>query len=196
MKKRQFLDRLSAALSALPEEERNRTIRYYNELLEDAMEDGLSEEEAVAQLEAPEVIAQQVLQDSGIDPMEYTPNYEKKRHKWWILLLAVLTFPIWGGIAVGILGGLVGILCGLFSGIIGLLAIPIGVAGGAVGGIGMSIILFCTGNAAKGLLLLGGGLICTALTIPMTFDISLCLAHQMCLAFPALAVPKDQKRVS
>ena len=52
MTKQLFLNELSAALHGLPREERYRTLSYYDELIDDRMEDGQSEEEAVESLEA------------------------------------------------------------------------------------------------------------------------------------------------
>lgn len=48
MTKQLFLNELAAALHSLPREERYRTLGYYDELIDDRMEDGQSEEDAVA----------------------------------------------------------------------------------------------------------------------------------------------------
>ena len=47
MRKTEFLERLRAALNALPEEEAKKTIAYYAEMIDDRIEDGMSEEEAI-----------------------------------------------------------------------------------------------------------------------------------------------------
>ena len=61
MTKQLFLNELSAALHGLPREERYRTLRYYDELIDDRMEDGQSEEEAVSGLGEPEQVAREIL---------------------------------------------------------------------------------------------------------------------------------------
>ena len=43
MKKREFLDRLKASLWAMPEADKERSADYYAEMIDDRMEDGLSE---------------------------------------------------------------------------------------------------------------------------------------------------------
>ena len=48
MKKQEFLDELKKALWALPEADQKNSLEYYAEMIDDRMEDGLSEEEAVA----------------------------------------------------------------------------------------------------------------------------------------------------
>ena len=47
----------------LPKEELNRSITYYNEIIEDYIEDGMSEAQAVAQLEPVDVIASRILHE-------------------------------------------------------------------------------------------------------------------------------------
>ena len=46
MTKKAFLSELRAALSALPEQEQNERLRFYAEMIDDRMEDGMTEEEA------------------------------------------------------------------------------------------------------------------------------------------------------
>ena len=61
MTKQLFLNELSAALHGLPREERYRTLRYYDELIDDRMEDGQSEEDAVASLGEPQQVVREIL---------------------------------------------------------------------------------------------------------------------------------------
>ena len=61
MTKQLFLNELAAALHSLPREERYRTLGYYDELIDDRMEDGQSEEDAVASLGEPQQVAREIL---------------------------------------------------------------------------------------------------------------------------------------
>lgn len=61
MTKQLFLNELAAALHGLPREERYRTLGYYDELIDDRMEDGQSEEDAVASLGEPQQVAREIL---------------------------------------------------------------------------------------------------------------------------------------
>ncbi len=53
MTKREFMELLNKQTSRLPEAERNRLLEYYGEIIDDRMEEGLSEAEAVAALGDP-----------------------------------------------------------------------------------------------------------------------------------------------
>ena len=96
MTKRQFFDALSELLRVLPKEELNRTITYYNEIIEDYIEDGMSEAQAVAQLEPVDVIASRILHEEqdGVAAEQLTKQ-RKKAPVWLVVVLAVVGFPIW-----------------------------------------------------------------------------------------------------
>ena len=51
MSKTEFLTELKKALEGLPEEDIEKSLEYYSEMIDDRIEDGLSEEEAVAEEE-------------------------------------------------------------------------------------------------------------------------------------------------
>ena len=89
MTKQLFLNELAAALHSLPREERYRTLGYYDELIDDRMEDGQSEEDAVASLGEPQQVAREILGEE-----EPAPSTSKGRRVWLIVLL-VLGFPLW-----------------------------------------------------------------------------------------------------
>ena len=56
MNKQEFLDRLRKGLSGLPQAEREERLLFYSEMIDDRMEEGLTEEEAVAALGSLEEI--------------------------------------------------------------------------------------------------------------------------------------------
>ena len=61
MNKAQFTDRMAALLAGQSPAEREQLINYYIEMIDDRMEAGMSEEEAVAALGEPEALVQDVL---------------------------------------------------------------------------------------------------------------------------------------
>lgn len=66
MTRAQFLNDLYRRLSALSQEQAEQHLTYYAEMLADRMEEGMSEEEAVASMEPLDVITQRILQDEGL----------------------------------------------------------------------------------------------------------------------------------
>ncbi len=65
-----FLKALENALTSMQEEERAGVLSYYDEILQDRMEAGMSEEEAVRSMEPIEVIAARVLDEAEPAPQE------------------------------------------------------------------------------------------------------------------------------
>ena len=64
MDKRTFLERLQAALAGLPDAERERQLAYYEEMIDDRVEEGMSESEAIAALGPADQLAQRVLRQT------------------------------------------------------------------------------------------------------------------------------------
>ncbi|MDO5601317.1 MAG: DUF1700 domain-containing protein [Oscillospiraceae bacterium] len=65
MNRETFLAALCGCLSALNEAERAQVVSYYEELIDDAVENGGSEEEVLSSFDAPEAIARQILKEYG-----------------------------------------------------------------------------------------------------------------------------------
>ena len=63
MNKQEFLAGLQKGLSGLPQEDVEERLTFYGEMLDDRMEEGLSEEEAVAAAGSVEEIVGQVVAD-------------------------------------------------------------------------------------------------------------------------------------
>ena len=63
MMKKMFLDRLRVRLSCLPKEEQDERIAFYSEMIDDRMEDGLTEEEAVKAITSIDDITKEVIND-------------------------------------------------------------------------------------------------------------------------------------
>ncbi len=63
MNKQEYLQKLNQALSALTEQEKEAALHFCAEMLEDRMESGMTEEEAVAAMEDAQVLARQLAAD-------------------------------------------------------------------------------------------------------------------------------------
>lgn len=66
MNKKEFIDALSNGIEALPKEDRMERIAYYQELIEDMIEDEMNEIEAVERLGDPNEIAKDILREQSV----------------------------------------------------------------------------------------------------------------------------------
>lgn len=80
MTREQFMDALKAALEGMQEEEREGVLSYYNEMIDDRMEAGMTEEAAVKAMEPVREIASRVLEEAGIAPeKEKQPDQDNRQ---------------------------------------------------------------------------------------------------------------------
>ena len=95
MTKAEYLERLRACLEQMPPEERDRQLAYYEELLSDMIEDGMSEAEAVEHLGAPETVAAELMAEMPLATL--VKNRVKAKGGWTALniVLLVLGAPLW-----------------------------------------------------------------------------------------------------
>lgn len=162
MNRTEYLGKLAAQIATLPDEEITRSLAFYSEAIDDRMEAGLSEEEAVAQLEPPAVAARTIIEELPIVPRAVAVT--RRRSETLFLTLAIIGSPIWLSLAIGVVGAAAGIYIAIWAMVFALWAIVICFAAGPLLGIGMLIwdlatMGFTTGAFANGLWQFGVGLI-------------------------------------
>ncbi|MBM7689010.1 hypothetical protein BCR24_09730 [Enterococcus ureilyticus] len=115
MTKQEFLYQLNEGLIRLNESEKEQFIHYYDELIEDYVEDGASEEEAVKKLGKPAQVASKILEEA----FEEGNIQPKKSINPLLVVLLILGFPLWGSLLLAlillILAGYIVIWCLPFS---------------------------------------------------------------------------------
>ena len=161
MVRKEFNKRLRKSLKGLNKQERQEVIDYYNEMIDDSIESGKTEEQAIEELGSPEDLAKKILSENyPVEPISADKGVGKKKKsglKPLCILLIIIGSPLWLSIAVVAFGvALVLLVCAL------VLAVSlIAFCGGSVGGgIAMAIygliLLFI--EFGYGLAFLGGGL--------------------------------------
>ena len=165
MRKQELLDKLKASLWAMPEADRQRSADYYGEMIDDRMEDGLSEEEAVAAIGSLDEIVKQILSESPRPPA--TVHKEQKQQKRglepWMIVLLVLGSPLWIPLVASAVATVVSIYVSLWSVVIVLYVVAVAVGVAAVGCIIGSF--FMIGRTATLAVAWGAALLCAGLAI-------------------------------
>ena len=106
MTRETFLAELQQRLAGLPREELEERLSFYGEMLDDRLEDGLTEEEAAASLGTPDEVAAQILAEIPMTTIIREKVKPKRRMKAWEIVLLILGSPVWfsllvAGLAVG-----------------------------------------------------------------------------------------------
>lgn len=94
MKKTEFLSSLRQKLSILPQQDVEKTLEYYNEMIDDYIESGYSQEAAVAKMGSVNDVAAQILANAQA-PIYQAPYVQKRKKSGLLLLLLILGFPVW-----------------------------------------------------------------------------------------------------
>ena len=168
MTKHDFLLLLRDRLSSLPQQEIDEQIAFWGEMIDDRMEEGLSEAVAVAAIGSLDGIAAQILAERVAEPAAPSRKPWRPRKTWEIVLLA-LGSPVWlslGIAALAVVFSMYAVLWSLIAAIWSCFAAVVACApGGVVGG----IVRLAFGAPASGLLLLGAGVFCAGFAIVLYF---------------------------
>ena len=95
MNKQEYLAALRRVLEQMPPEEREKQLAYYDELICDMCEDGMSEEEAAARLGDPNAVAQELLAALPLSTLVRTRVSSGGSLSPLVIALLVLGFPLW-----------------------------------------------------------------------------------------------------
>ena len=167
MKKDEFLIKLTAGLSNLPHSEVEGRILFYSEMLDDKMEEGMTEEDAVASLGTIESIIDQIIADiplSALIKNRIKRKSDKKLPTWAIVLLAVGS-PIWFALIVAAFAVAISLYAVIWAVAVSLWTLPVALSAGAILGVFTFFYSICIGKFATAFMLLGAGIVCVGLAI-------------------------------
>ena len=172
MTKSEFIGGLSAAISDLPEVERSKYIEYYAEMIDDAIEDGMSEEEAVASLGSIQETEAQIRSDSEMHdntvPVQELPPKQKKGLSAAVIIALIVGSPIW----LGLLCAILGIYISIWAVILSLYAADLSLAAAGIASV-ITFPFLVGSNISGAFLNLAAGLFCAGLSIFMFHGIFL-----------------------
>lgn len=169
MTKAEFLAELRAAISGLPEADIEKSLDFYSEMIDDRVEDGLPEEEAVAALGSIEDIKTQILKDIPITKIIKEKVKPKRSLSGLEITLLIVGFPIWLPLLISVAAVIFSVYVTLWSVIVVLYSVDLVFFAGAIAGVLGSIPILLMGNISAMLLVLGSGFVCAGLGILWIF---------------------------
>ena len=95
MNKQEFLEQLRKGLSGLPQNDIEEGLTFYSEMIDDRMDEGLSEEEAVSAIGSVDEIVKQVVADIPLAKIAKESIKPKRRLSAGEIVLLALGSPIW-----------------------------------------------------------------------------------------------------
>ena len=169
MNKQEFLSQLRKGLCGLPQADIQERLTFYDEMIADRMEEGLSEDEAVAAIGSVDEIITQTLADIPLAKIAKEKIKSKRRLKAWEIILLVLGSPIWLSLGIAAVAVILSVYVVLWSVIIALWSVFASLVGCSVGGVASSVILAINGNGLTGIAVIGAGFVCAGLSIFMFY---------------------------
>ena len=163
MTKKEFLAKGRKALSHLPKEELEERLAFYSEMIDDRMEEGLSETDAVMQiLKSEETVAHLFLDESFEEEKDEGKKGVGEGAK---TALIVAGSPLWFALTVAAVVLWISLAATAFSVVVAVWSVFISFAVTApvsvLGGIGIALF----GRPLAGVAMVGVGLICTGLAV-------------------------------
>ena len=202
MNKSEFLSELQDRLAGLPGEDIARSVDYYSEMIDDRMEDGLSEEEAVRAIGPMDEVAAQILTETPL-PKLVKARVKRKQSglRAWEIILLILGSPVWLPLVIAALVIFLAVYLVVWSVILSLYAVDFSVAVSGIAGFAGAFVLAFGGRLAKGVFLLGGGLSCMGLAVLMFFGFNfitkgvLFLSKKMLLGIKSCFIRKGDSQL-
>ncbi len=165
MNKKEFLAELRRRLSGLPQDDIEERVSFYSEMIDDRMEEGLSELEAVGAIGSVDTIVQQIIGDTLITKQSNKKAKAKKRLKAWEIVLLVLGSPVWLSLLIAAFAVIISLYISLWAVIISLWAVFASFAACFPSGIMAGIIFAFVGNVPSGIAVIGAGIVCAGLSV-------------------------------
>ena len=168
MTKQEFLDTLRAGLSGLTEADASERITFYSEMIDDRVEEGLSEQDAVAQIGDVQRIIDDILAEiPQKKAQKVTEKAPKKRKSARQILLLCLGAPLWLPLLIAAIAVLISLLASLWSVVVSVWAVFASLVGVGIGcTLGGVILGVFSSAAAGGVATVGVGLVSAGLAIP------------------------------
>ncbi len=163
MKRSEFLERLKNGLSGLSEGEIAEHLSFYGEMIDDRIEEGLSEEEAIESVGNAENIAFQIMQDHG--SVEAKKSKPSRKLTAWEIVLLVLGSPIWVSLLIAFFVVIFAVYVVLWSSIVSFWAIAVSFIGVALGSFVTFGVFLTFGSVWQGIAMLGVGFFSAGLSI-------------------------------
>lgn len=168
MTKREFLDELRAKLSGLGSEDAEERISFYSEMIDDRIEEGLSEEEAVADVGDIDGIVSQILSDVPLASLVKEKIKPRRKLEAWEIALIILGAPIWVSVLVSAVSVVISLYAAIWSVVVSLWAVFGSLCAVSASGLLTGVGMVFDGDLLTGIALIGAGLVCGGLSI-LTF---------------------------
>ena len=165
MTKLQFLFALNDKLSGLPRDEVEQRLNFYTEIIEDRMEEGLSEAEAVAAVGSVEEIAEQITAEIPLAKIVTEKVKRSRKLKSWQIVLLAVGGLVWVPLLIAAGSVVISVYVSLWAVIVSLWACFVSLVASALAVAVYGVALAFSGNLKIGIAAIAAAIVCAGMSI-------------------------------
>ncbi len=165
MTKNEFLAEVERCLVGLGRADIDRSLEYYREMIDDRMEDGESESEAVAAMGSPEETARQIMMDMPLPKIVKAKALGNRRLRAWEIALIALGSPVWLPLLLAAFVVFCAVYVIIWATDVTFWAVCVTLAAVSLSGLSLFGVMLGAGNAPLALLCLAAALLFGGLTL-------------------------------
>jgi uncharacterized membrane protein len=169
MTKDEFIEQLRKNLSGLPKEEIDDRISFYEEMIDDKIQDGYKEEDVISDLGSPDKVAREIIGDVPLRKIIKERVTPKRSLKAWEIVLIILGFPIWFPLVLAILIIFLSGFIVIWSLMLSIVVVDISFVTAGGGAIGVGFMTFFNSSKSFGIFEAGAGLLAIGIGLLLVF---------------------------
>ncbi len=173
MTKKEFLYSLEKGLTGLPKADLSERLNFYSEIIEDSIEDGLTEEQAVDKIGSVSDIINTIAEDYPLTKLVKNKIKPKRKLTPLELTLIIVGSPIWFSLLISFFAVIFSLYVSFWAIIISLWAIVLSLGICGIVGVFVGIIFIFSGQKSVGIAFIGVSLICLGLCIFAFYGVKL-----------------------
>ena len=165
MTKADYLSQIRDRIKGIPADEVEKHIEYYSEMIDDRIEEGIPEEEAVAGMDTPKAVADMILQETPLSKLVEDKINSKRQFNTFELILIVLGSPVWLSLLIAAFSLVLALFITVFALVISYYAVGLAVGASGIVGIIGTVLFIVVLNVKASVFMLGVSLVCIGLLI-------------------------------
>lgn len=165
MNKQEFISALENGLIGLPQNDIAERVAFYSEMLDDKIEEGMSEENAVATLGAVDDIIAQIISEYPLSKLVKTRIKPKRKLSTTEIVLLAAGSPIWASLLIALLAVVFSIYASLWAVVVSLWSVVPALLGASLGGTVLGFVYLFKGKVAIFFAMIGIALLSVGVAI-------------------------------
>lgn len=198
MTKVEFLLQLEKSLSGLPKDDIDERISFFSEMIDDRVEEGMTEEDAIAQIGSVDEVVSQIIAETPLTKIVKERIKPKRRLSTWEIVLIALGSPIWLSLIIVAFAVVISLYASLWSVVVSLWAAFGSVIASAFGSLLGGIILAITESSLSGLATVAAALVLFGVSILLFIGckamtkLAVLLTKKIALGIKSIFIKKEE----